>query len=375
MPANRTARARLLAALVVLAVFVVACGGKGKSALEAPTSLGSTTTSTPPPPATTTTIEGPKSPLTGLVATDPASLTRSALIVKIDNADGAGCDDAARPQIGISHADIVYEILVEGITRFMAVFQSDIPATVGPVRSARSSDVDLIAMFNTPMFAWSGNNDNVSADLSKVRGRYVDVGHSSSAGGSFYRDSVRCAPHNLLVNPADLYDYAADKKAGVPTPIFTYRATGAALPATARATGGVHLTTGGDVVYVWDAQRNGWDRNQKGTPHLAADGKDNKDTVPISPANVVVLEVTYANSSTPGSPLAVTLGKGKAHVYTAGKVIDGTWSRDENGDPWTLTDEAGAPITLTPGKTWVALSQKDKAQDLDAAAAAKFLKS
>jgi hypothetical protein len=128
-------------------------------------------------------------------------------------------------------------------------------------------------------------------------------------------------------------------------------------------------------VYVWDAQRNGWDRNQKGTPHLAADGKDNKDTVPISPANVVVLEVTYANSSTPGSPLAVTLGKGKAHVYTAGKVIDGTWSRDENGDPWTLTDEAGAPITLTPGKTWVALSQKDKAQDLDAAAAAKFLKS
>ena len=367
-----TARARPLALLVALGIVVVACGGNGeKATLDAPTPPNSTNTSTVAPTSTTM-IDGPKSPLTGLVATDPTSLGRAALIVKIDNADGAGCDDAARPQIGISRADVVYEILVEGITRFMAVFQSDMPESIGPVRSARSSDVDLIAMFNSPMFAWSGNNENVAADLSKVRGRYVDVGHSSGAGNSFYRDKDRCAPHNLLVNPADLYEYAADKKTGVPTPVFAYRSTSAALPATARATGGVRLTTGGDVVYVWNPTRNGWDRTQKGTPHLAADGKE---TVPISPANVVVLEVIYANSSTPGSPLAITLGSGKAHVFTAGKVIDGTWSRGENADAWILTDEAGAPITLTPGKTWVALSQKDKAQEIDTVAASKFLKS
>ena len=372
MHAHPLVRARLIAVLIVVGLIVVACGGKGDDPDLGAPSVTSTSTTSTLPPATTTSLDGPKAPLTGLVTTDAAALGRPSLLVKIDNADGAGCDDAARPQIGITHADIVYEILVEGITRFMAVFHSDMPETVGPVRSARSSDVDLIAMYNSPMFAWSGNNENVAADLSKVRGRYVDVGHSSGAGGSFYRDKDRCAPHNLLVNPADLYDYAADKKTGVPTPVFTYRATGAALPATARATGGVHLTTGGDANYVWNPQRNGWDRTQKGTHHMAADGKE---TVQISPANVVVLEVTYASSSTPGSPLAVTVGKGKAHVYTAGKVIDGTWQRDENGDPWTLVDDAGAPITLTPGKTWVALSQKDKAQELDAVTAAKFLKS
>lgn len=367
---RRLAVVRLLTLLVVGALVAVACGGKGdKAGLGAPTSL-SPKASTTSAPTTTTTSSGPKAPLTGLVVTDPAALARPALAVKIDNIDSTGCE-VARPQFGIDHADLVYEILVEGITRFMAVFHSDIPETVGPVRSARSSDVDLIAMLGNPLFAWSGNNDNVAADLSKVRGRYIDVGHSSGAGNSFYRDKDRCAPHNLLVNPVDLYAFAADKRPGVPTPLFTYRAANASLPATARPTGGVKLTTGQEVDYAWNAERKGWDRTQRGSLHTAVDGTTE---TPISPANVVVLEITYANSSTPGSPLAVTLGKGKAHVYTEGKVIDGTWARSDNGDPWTLTDDAGAPIALTPGRTWVALAQTGKVEELDAVAAAKLLK-
>ncbi len=367
---RRLAVVRLLTLLVVGALVAVACGGKGdKAGLGAPTSL-SPKASTTSAPTTTTTSSGPKAPLTGLVVTDLAALARPALAVKIDNIDSTGCE-VARPQFGIDHADLVYEILVEGITRFMAVFHSDIPETVGPVRSARSSDVDLIAMLGNPLFAWSGNNDNVAADLSKVRGRYIDVGHSSGAGNSFYRDKDRCAPHNLLVNPVDLYAFAADKRPGVPTPVFTYRAANASLPATARPTGGVKLTTGQEVDYAWNAERKGWDRTQRGSLHTAVDGTTE---TPISPANVVVLEITYANSSTPGSPLAVTLGKGKAHVYTEGKVIDGTWARSDNGDPWTLTDDAGAPIALTPGRTWVALAQTGKVEELDAVAAAKLLK-
>ena len=365
----RPIRARLLGLAFVLALVAVACGGGSKKAeLAAPTSLPTVTSKTPV--TTTTTVDGPMAPLTGLVAADPASLARPALAVKIDNIDATGCE-TARPQIGIDHADLVYEILVEGITRFMAVFHSDVPETVGPVRSARSSDVDLIAMLGTPLFAWSGNNENVAADLSRVRGRYVDVGHSSGAGNSFYRDKDRCAPHNLLVNPTDLYAFAADKKPGVPTPVFTYRRAGASLPATARATGGVKLTTGQEVVYVWNATRKGWDRSQRGSLHTAIDGTTES---PISPANVVVLEITYADSSTPGSPLAVTVGSGKAHVFTDGKVVDGTWTRKDNSDPWTFVDDAGTPITLTPGRTWVALAQKGKVEELDSVAAAKFLK-
>src|SRR5699024_9452925 len=44
----------------------------------------------------------------------------------------------ARPQSGLSKADIVFEVLAEGkITRFLALFQSEKPDMVGPVRSAR----------------------------------------------------------------------------------------------------------------------------------------------------------------------------------------------------------------------------------------------
>ena len=366
----------IVGSVVVVGVLVagLAFGGCGTGEKLSAGAISTTTVvpSTTAPALTTTTAppRGPVAPLTGLRLPEGANASRPALAVKIDNIDSTGCE-VARPQFGIDHADLVYEILVEGITRFMAVFHSDIPETVGPVRSARSSDVDLIAMLGNPLFAWSGNNDNVAADLSKVRGRYIDVGHSSGAGNSFYRDKDRCAPHNLLVNPVDLYAFAADKRPGVPTPLFTYRAANASLPATARPTGGVKLTTGQEVDYAWNAERKGWDRTQRGSLHTAVDGTTE---TPISPANVVVLEITYANSSTPGSPLAVTLGKGKAHVYTEGKVIDGTWARSDNGDPWTLTDDAGAPIALTPGRTWVALAQTGKVEELDAVAAAKLLK-
>ena len=70
---------------------------------------------------------------------DDVAAKRPALILKIDNSDADTCDGTARPQIGLNQADIVIEELVEGITRFMAIFQSNIPETVGPIRSARSS--------------------------------------------------------------------------------------------------------------------------------------------------------------------------------------------------------------------------------------------
>lgn len=363
-----SARARLVGALLAIATTGAACGGGGdKAELGEPTSVPSTTVTTA---ATTTTAKpGEPAPLTGVPVTDPAVLARPALVVKIDNIDVGGCE-TSRPQFGLSHADLVYEILVEGITRFMAVFQSDLPETVGPVRSARSSDVDLVAGLGSPLFAWSGSNANVAADMAKIRDRYVDVGHSSSAGGSFYRTKDRCAPHNLLVNPVELYDYAASKSPGVPTPVFTYRRADAALPATARPIAGVHLTTGQDVAFTWNVERKAWDRTQNGSHHTGLDGTKES---PLAPANVVVLEVAYVNSSTPGSPLAVTVGKGRASVFVEGKVITGTWERKDNGAPWTLVDDAGAPIALTPGKTWVALAQQGKVEELDFAGAAKYL--
>ena len=292
------------------------------------------------------------------------------MLVKINNADGKGCSQSARPQVGLDQADIVIEEEVEGgITRFMAAFQSVIPETVGPVRSARSSDIDLLLTFNKPLFAWSGNNGNVKAELNGIGDQYVAVGHSSAAGSHFYRDNTggRCAPSNLFVHPAELYDFAQGN--GNPaTPVFEYQGEGEAIAATAPPVAGVKLNTALDTAYVWNATTATWDRYQKRTKHVVV------GDVPISPNNVVILDVPYRGSSTAGSPEAVTVGTGAAHVYMGGKVVDGTWKKDTPQAPWTLVDNAGAPIKLTPGRTWVQLARDSNGPptNLDAAGVAPY---
>ncbi|MEP7046469.1 MAG: DUF3048 domain-containing protein, partial [Ilumatobacteraceae bacterium] len=94
----------------------------------------------------------PVMPLTGLPITDPSAAGRTALVVKIDN------HPDARPQSGLNQADIVFEENVEQLTRFAAVFQTTAPDPVGPIRSGRTQDVELLGSLNKPIFAWSGGN-------------------------------------------------------------------------------------------------------------------------------------------------------------------------------------------------------------------------
>lgn len=342
---------RALALVVAAVLGAAACGGGGKKNDAGPdTTVGTSTTT-----STTTTAapkpDAPAAPLTGVPVGDLAVLSRPALVVKIDNADAKSCTDTSRPQVGIVQADLVLDILVEGITRFMAVYQSELPEIVGPIRSARSSDVDLIQAFGKPLFAWSGNNGNVEAELGAIRSSFVNVGHSSGAGSVYYRAKDRCAPHNLLANPADLFDNVPEPGTP-PAPVFAYRAKNDALPSSALPAGGVEVTTGQPVVYAWNATTSSWDRYQKGTLHTDAGDK------PVSPQNVLVLITRYVESSTAGSPEAVTTGEGQALVFSAGKVVVGTWKRPDAKSGWTLTDASGAPVKLTPGKTWVSLARE-----------------
>jgi hypothetical protein len=356
---------RALALACTLGVAAVACGG-GDDSGDA-----STTTTTAPAPTTTgaPAPDAPKEPLTGRPSGDPASLARPALVAKVDNADNRTCAENARPQVALDEADLVYELMVEGITRFAAVYHSRLPEAIGPVRSARSSDIDVIAQFNVPLLAWSGNNPNVGEELNRAAKSYVNVGHSSAAGKLYYRDKNRCAPHNLFVSPAALHEFAQGQ-GNAPNPVFEYRGTGEPAPAGATPVAGLRLTVGRDVVYAWNAGSASWDRSQSGTPHVVVGDRI------ISPANVVVAEMAYVPSSTAGSPKAVSVGKGRLHVYTAGTVVTGTWERATAQSPWVLRDEAGAVIKLTPGVTWVSFAPEGRHEVLASAdSVVKYLKS
>lgn len=348
--ARRFPAVRTLAVAVGLLV-AAGCGGGSDSAAttepSSPTTIATTSTTAAPTTTTaapTTTTAAPVAPLTGLPIPAGVDLSRPALVVKIDNRI------EARPQINIDLADMVFDIRAEGVTRFFTVFHSQTPDPVGPVRSSRTSDFDLLRGFDHPLYASSGGNDNVMKAVSTLPVDPV----TNATRKEYYRDNSRPAPHNLLVKASVLWALAS-KDAKTPKPWFAFRLATEALPASAVAAPGpikIDFTDGPAAGYTWDPAVNGWARTQDGKPHKVASGKQ------IAPQNVVVMETTYrASPADAHSPEVVSVGTGKAFVLTNGKIIVGTWSRPTASDKPTLVDTAGAPIALTPGQTWVEMPE------------------
>jgi hypothetical protein len=336
-----------VAVLVVLsAVGVATTRASSEGAAETTTTTTAPTTTTTAAPTTTTAPPPPVAPLTGLGGDFQGRLDRPALFVKIDNVP------EARPQAGLNQADIVFEEGVEGnVSRLAAVFHSSDAEGVGPVRSVRTTDLELLPLFGRLVFASSGGNGGVVPQLHAADA--VDVGHNVSADG-FYRADGRPAPHNLFTSTLSLYGKAPEPPAP-PRPLFTYRAPGEGLPGGALPVGGVALRFGGAEIsrFTWDPARGAWPRTQQGSPHVDAAGAQ------VAPTNVVVLEVPYDRSGQLGRsvPHGIVTGTGGAVVLTEGQAVRGTWSRPTLADPLQLVADNGTPIKLTPGQTFVELPE------------------
>lgn len=333
------------AMVLALGLVAAACGTAGGQTTVPPSTTTPTTappTTTTAPPTTTTTTAPPLDVLTGLPLADPTVAARPAVVVKIDNAP------RALPQVGLDAAAVVYEEMVEGITRFAAVFHADGADPVGPVRSARTTDVHLLAQLGRPLLAWSGGNAGVTEAVRSSA--LVDAGVDALVD-DYWRERGRAAPHDLFTSTSALWDRAPEG-ATPPPPLFAFRPDGQSLPADAEPVTGVEIRFHGGqrVGYTWDPTRQGWSRSQDGAPHTTPDG------TALAPENVVVQFVDYAPSpADPRSPEAVTVGEGEAWVLTAGHLVRGRWVRPTPGDVTQWLDATGQPIALSPGRTWVAL--------------------
>lgn len=347
---THTQAVRLLAGALSFAVLAASCSGGGDE--EAVTTTvaveASSTTEAAVEQETTTTISTIPSdqlvvggaPLSGLPVEDEAALARPALAVKIDN------HPSSRPQSGLDQADIVFEVRVEGITRFLAVFHSSAPDAIGPVRSSRTSDFDLLRGLDTPLYASSGGNDFVANAMRSLPIYSV----TAMSRTEYYRNGSRPAPHNLYTNTSDLFALAPGD-ATPPEPWFEYRAPSVEPNATGRALREpitIAYRGGPLVTHTWDETLGGWLRTQDGQPHTNADG------VQLAPENVVIMVADYVTSPADAiSPELVSFGSGQLYVLTGGVVIEGTWSRETADAKPVLLDSSGASIALTPGSTWV----------------------
>ena len=305
--------------------------------------------------------DGPEAPLTGELTTDSALARRRAVAVKVDNGDRR-----ARPQAGLAAADIVYEMLIEGgKTRFLAVFHSEIPGRVGPVRSVRSSDFDLLADLSTPYLVSSGANTTVLAEMRQAEraGTMVDIGGLRNFV-PYARDPARRSPYNLYFHYANLLGGDADALPPGPlatpvAPLFDYGSTNPeGLADATGVTVTFHRSSGNVVSHIWDAGVGGWVRIQEGA--LMTTETDFGITE-VAPVNVAVLWMPHgASAAEAESPQARSYGTGDALVLTAGTVHNAVWERTADRAGFRFSDAAGNPLSLSPGSTWLLLANSSR---------------
>ena len=290
---QRPYQVALAAAAVVVGVVVafVLVGGGGDA--------GS-------PPSTTA---ARVAPLTGLPADDPAIFERPVLLVKIDNVGVADRPD----QPGIDAADVVYEEPVKSTTRLLALFHSQAPERVGPIRSTRFVDAGLAWPFGHAPYVYSGGTPEKVAAIEASPVQPFDE-TALAAFGANERDPAFDAPHNLFTSPVAVWGHA--EATDPPAPLFAYLGPGERFAGEAVAS--VEVPNDARARYTWDDAAGGWRREQLRSsdlgvaPHLAADGEQ------VAPENVIVARIA-------GLEQQSVVGTGEAWIGSQGRMVHGAW--------------------------------------------------
>jgi hypothetical protein len=331
---------RSLAAVLSAALVLAACssGTQPKTASSSPSSSTSSTSATPTPTPT------PTPTLASLLSGRVGKPNGPIFVAKVDNTAHA------HPQLGLTVADIVYIEQVEGgVTRLAAVYSSQLPPKVGPVRSARISDIELLNQYGTVGLIYSGAQSKLHPKLAAARLRLIsnDANHRG-----FARSHTRPAPYNVIGTLAVLRTRAGhvDSPTRVgyqfgPTPL-------GGKPAT-------HVTASyprARVDAVWSATRSRWLLSMDGRRDMAAEGGQLGATTFVIQF-VTITSSAYHDVNGVVTPTSRTVGSGTAFIFRDGRVYAGRWARARSTDP-TSYSIGGKPAVFAAGNLWVALLGK-----------------
>lgn len=265
------------------------------------------------------------------------------LAVKIDNAP------AARPQTGLDSADIVYAEQVEGgLSRLMAVYATNAPKAVGPVRSARESDLELLRQFREPVLAFSGAQGKLLPLIDRAP---LDAVTPTDVSGAYYRGTSRPAPHNLYLRPSRLLP-SPPGAAALTTGFRHGPAPDGGTPLASRTV----RYPAARFTFTWSEERDRYLVSMDGTPTRTPDGER------VAPATVVVQYVTVRRSGFQdflgnNTPYTETVGSGRAEILRGGRSYDVTWTRPTALDGTLFTAGDGTPADFAEGQVWVVFAK------------------
>lgn len=334
---------RPIISILAASLLLSACSSEEAVPPPAPTLTPAPATAEPTASAepTATPIPAGFSGLTGLPVDTP-ELPRP-LAVMINNAP------AARPQSGVSQADVLYEVLAEGgITRLVAIFQSQSGTEkIGPIRSIRPYLIDIGESFGG-VLVHAGGSPAAYAILQS--GGKPDLDEIGRGGPYFFRDRARKAPHNLYSSEEQLREGAAKLRFDeiVPVPSFAFTDPEAAPPGGEDAAefSVKFLLQTYTVGYKYNETTRQYARWVNGAPHL-----DLNDSAPVEAANVLVIGANQKVLDDVGRlEVNLELG-GVAMLFQRGEVTKGRWSRMP-GDMIRFSS-GGKEVPMYPGVTHV----------------------
>ncbi len=279
-----------------------------------------------------------KRPLTSPFTGERIKYLRRELIFKIDNVP------QARPPTGLTLADLVYLLPVEGgLSRIMAVFSSHIPPVVGPVRSSREEDIKLLRQFGRPAFAFSGAQPALLPVVEHAR--IADL-YAGKVGG-YFRGSLNIPPYNLYARTRTLlreaphaslardigFRFGQDPPGG--KPIGSYSVSYQAA----------HFT------FWWSHRQHRWLVSMDGTLARSADGH-------LLGGRTVVIQYTKVRTSVFRElgirpPYAVTVGRGRADVLRDGRLYHVRWTRHTKDSGTSFIQPDGHRMPFARGQVWV----------------------
>lgn len=362
VPIARLRRRGVALSLAAIAPAVLAaCAGQAPAGAPAntPTTRPETSTSIPPtsaPPTPTTPpptpTPTPRSPFTGREVDNAELVRRRIVAVKIDNAP------EARPQSGLSVADMVYEQLAEGnLTRFLAMFLEQEPERVGPVRSARLTDIYLGQEWEF-LLAYAGAGTTTSRLLGESLiplYKAPELGERLD-GTPFQRDARRVAPHNLYVKVAAVRE-ASRREPGIAPEVEIRPFPFSAEPPETGPLRVVNLPyiPAAAVSWRYDDAAGVWKRIMAGVPHV-----DVLNGQQLQVENVVIqyAQIFTARNVEPdsgGNPVLDTVlrGENTVRLFHSGQVFQGTWSKEHDRAKTQYRALDGSPLPFRPGKVWV----------------------
>lgn len=273
------------------------------------------------------------------------------LVVKLDDTR------SAHPQIGIEEADIVYIEQVEGgLTRLAAVFSSKIPQRIGPVRSARISDIELIAQFGRVGFAYSGAQSKLRPVLAAAN--LENASAERNPATIYTTDPTRVQPYAMVLRADLLLDSLKAKGVKLEESKSVGWKFGDS-PDGGEVVSDIHLSWPASSYDAhWSEDEGRWLLDHVGTPNLSDSGvRLGASTLVIQ--KVKITDSIYKDKVGGVTPFSPTVGTGEGYIARDGKVFKALWNRpsEESGTKWTTID--GAEISFKKGQIWVALTDKE----------------